>query len=170
MSANGLAFHPQPADVREDVKRAFRFQTGDPVDCVQPVDDQIAPGPECCEHRADVVLRTGQGFEPSPLHGHRGAGVAVDHQIGDHLREIGWHRAVAKPPTGHGIGFRESIKNDRPFSHTGHRRDRNMLAFVENLAIDLVGQNGQVVFDRQFRDRARSPRGSAHHRSGLRGC
>ena len=104
------------------------------------------------DHRSDVVLRSVERLDAGALDGDRGAGDAVDHQLVDLAGKVDRHRAVAEPPAGHRVGLREAVEDDRALRHAGHGRDRDVLALVDDLAVDLVGEDDQVVLDRELGD------------------
>ena len=86
------------------------------------------------------------------MRGHVGAGIAVDHEIRNHLRELFRHGAVAESPAGHRVGLRESVEDDRAFRHARHGRDRDVLPFEEDFGVDFIGHHGQIVLDGEFGD------------------
>ena len=48
---------------------------------------------------------------------------------------------------------------DRAVAHAGQRRDRNVLAVVDEVLVDLVGDDEQVVLLRELGDQRRARRG-----------
>ena len=58
------------------------------------------------------------------------------------------HDRVAHPPAGHRERLGEAVEDDRPLGHPGQRGDRDVLgAVVQDPAVDLVGEDPQVVLD-----------------------
>ena len=67
-------------------------------------------------------------------------------------RQIERHRSIPQPPPSHRIGLGESVEDNRPLDHARPGCDRDMLAFVNNLAVNLVREHNQVMLDGQFCD------------------
>ena len=66
------------------------------------------------------------------------------------------HDRVAQPPAGHRVRLGEAVEHDRPLGHARQRGDRDVLgAVVHDAAVDLVGEDPQVVRDRPARRSAR---------------
>ena len=58
------------------------------------------------------------------------------------LRERLRHDAVTEPPARHRVRLREAVEEDRPLAHPGEPGDRDELALVKELAVDLVREHG----------------------------
>ena len=67
---------------------------------------------------------------------------------------------VAQPPAGHRVRLGEPVEHDRPVGEAGQRRDRDVLAVVDDPAVDLVGEDGDLGMAqrRARRSRSMSPR------------
>src|SRR5699024_10882880 len=122
------------------------------LDIVQTVDDQLAATPERLAKLDTGVLRAGQGLQPGALGCDVRAGDAVDHQLRHRVDRRLREEAVAESPAGHRVSLREAVEQDRPLYHAWERRQRDMLALVDQLTVYLVGQHGQVMLNRQVRD------------------
>ena len=142
-----------PGDLRERVERALRPERADPGDLVQAVDDEVAPRAELDDHVVDRALRAAQRLDRADLGERRRAADRVDHELAVHLDQRWRHDRVAKPPAGHGEGLAEAVEDDRPLRHPGQRPDRDMLlSVVQDPAVDLIGEDDEIVADRQVGD------------------
>ena len=72
-----------------------------------------------------------------------------------HHRLTQWSRSarIAKAPAGHGKGLAEAVQQDRALTHAGKLHDALVLtAIVQQLAVDLVGEDQQIMLHRQRGD------------------
>src|SRR5437879_6105371 len=141
---------PGAGDVREHVERAARAQALHAGQLVEPVHEDVAPPLELGDHAAGLLaLERGDAGE---LHERRRARGRVHHQPRDVLDERRREDAVAEPPAGHRVGLGEAVEDDRALGHARAVVDRDELAVVEELPVDLVRQHGDVPRRRQGRD------------------
>src|SRR5439155_1069452 len=75
-------------------------------------------------------------------------GDRVRHELRHRTDERLWKDSVAETPSGHREGLAEAIEKDRPLGHALLACDRTMLAVVDQLAIDLVGEHPEVALAR----------------------
>jgi len=120
---------------------------------LQPVDDEVAAGPELRDHVVDLALRAAQRLDRARL----GEGGRATHRVDDEravgLLEPFRDDRVAEPPASHGIRLREAVEDDRPVGHPGQARERDVLgAVVQDSGIDLVGQHEEVMTDGELGD------------------
>jgi hypothetical protein len=83
----------------------------------------------------------------------------------------------ADAPTGHGVGFRQTVDGRRAFGHARQTR-RADVSLVKQIAVDLVADQPQIVTHAQRRQRLPDQQGKARagriigtveqHRAGLR--
>ena len=142
---------PERADVGEDVERPVRHDAGDPGDRVQPVDDELATGDELGPHRIGRVLRSGQRGDRAGLGEGVRAADRVDHQPAVGRASHSGTTPYPEPPAGHGEGLREAVERDRPVRHAGQGGDRSGSPLVLEPAVDLIGQDHEVVADARSR-------------------
>ncbi len=146
---------------------------------VEAADDEIAALLVALTH---VLVGTGAHLErlqPGHLAHDRSAEHAVlmnlHHRLAQRCRSAG----VAKTPAGHGEGLAEAVQQDGALAHPGILDDALVLtSVVKQLAVDLVGEDDQVVlhgqrgdfFQLRFRhDAAGGIRGEVHRQDlGLR--
>ena len=143
------------ADVDQDVERALRLDRGDVRDLRDAVIHVVAPHIELVAHvgeRLLVALERGDRALLREGARIRGA-VALDRidRLGDRFRRA----HVAEPPAGHRVGFAEAVDRDRQIvSLLRERRDADVFRVVVNqLLVDLVGQNVDVFLRRDLDDR-----------------
>ena len=131
--------------------------SGCPGSSLRPVDDEVAPGAELDDHRRRSASCGPRSASTAPTWANVGAQLIVLMMSWPYVWiERRRHDRVAEPPAGHRERLREAVEHDRPLGHAGQRRDRDvLLAVVQDPAVDLVGQDDQVVPDRQLGDRAR---------------
>ncbi len=56
------------------------------------------------------------------------------------------HHTITKAPTGHRVGFRETIHKDRALCHTGQAvYARKLTLKIVETAVDLIGDNPAVM-------------------------
>ena len=72
-----------------------------------------------------------------------GDGLLLD--LDDAIQELLWRHDVAHAPTGHREGLREPVYRYGPLEHPGYRGRGDMLALVDDVLIDLVGQDVEVM-------------------------
>ena len=126
------------------------FDAGDRVETVH---DQVAAGAELDDHRVHVVLWSGQGSDRACLGERRDATDRVDDELPEHLAERRRDDRIAEAPAGHRKGLGKAVEDDRPLRHPGQRRDGHVLGtVVQDPAVDLVGQDPQVVADGELGD------------------
>ena len=75
----------------------------------------------------------------------RRARHGVDDEARHRRHELGRQDRMAHPPAGHRVGLREAVEDDRALRHARQRRDRDVLALVDDPAVDLVGQDRDVA-------------------------
>ena len=143
---------PRAGDVREDVERALGHQAAHTVDRVQSLDDQVATNPELGDHRLDGVLRPGQRLRRRNLLVRARPRDRVDQEAFERLGEGLGHDRVAHPPAGHRVRLREPVQHDGPCGHAGQAADRDVLAAIQDPAVDLVGENDEIMLDRGVGD------------------
>jgi len=62
-------------------------------------------------------------------------------------------RNITKPPAGDGIGLRQRTASDRPFPRAWQRGKGNVrVRCVDDVLVDLVGDDEGVVFAREVED------------------
>ena len=76
--------------------------------------------------------------------------VEVAHRA--HPLRVGGH--VAEPPAGHAERLAESRHHDGPLAHAVQRRQADVLrAVVDEVLVDLIGEDKQIVFSRRVGNR-----------------
>ena len=140
----------RPLDVREGVERAVRHDAGHARQPVQAVDDELAPLRNSAIIAFDVVARPLERGHAGQLRGGGGARDRVDDQARDRLDQRLRQRRVAEPPAGHRERLREAVEQDRALEQALVRGDRVVLALVEHLGVDLVGEDRAVVVGEQL--------------------
>src|SRR6185437_2483958 len=59
---------------------------------------------------------------------------------------------VAKAPTSHGVGLGKAIEQNSPLGHSRQTGDAVVLALVEQTGVDIIGEDHQIVRDRDLGD------------------
>src|ERR1700732_5315822 len=59
--------------------------------------------------------------------------------------KIGPHNTVSQAPSGHGVGFGESVEQNGALFEPGYAHDREVLALINKAAVDFVRQNKNVA-------------------------
>ena len=120
---------------------------------LSPSTTSIAARAELGDHRLDVVLGPGQRLDRRDLAERRDARDGVDDQLRERVDEGRRQDRVAQPPAGHRVRLGEPVEHDRPVREAGQRRDRDVLAVVDDPAVDLVGEDGDLgVAQHELRD------------------
>src|ERR1019366_4690372 len=106
----------------------------------------IAAALELRAHLVDRRLIAAQGFDSGHLREAGSAGNRVRVQARDVRGQIGPHYAVAHAPSGHGVGFGETVEQEGPLLEAGYAHDGEMLvAVVDEAAVDFVRKNHDVA-------------------------
>ena len=124
--------------------------TGDPRNGVQAVHHQGAAGDELGAVGIGLVLRPGERLDCPVLREGVRARDAVDHQAAERRDEPLGQHAVAHAPSGHREGLAEAVQRDRALRHAGQGRDAERLALVLQAAVDLVGEDDEIVLHREL--------------------
>ncbi|MNL32673.1 hypothetical protein D3C87_1545380 [compost metagenome] len=67
------------------------------------------------------------------------------------MRGQGWRRHhPADTPAGHGVGFRQAVEGRGALGHARQARRADVFAFEQQFAVDLIGNQPQVVADAQL--------------------
>ncbi len=132
-------------NVGEGVERAFGRAAGEAFDLVQSRDEGIAAALEFSAHFVDRRLVAAQGFDSCHLREAGRAGNRVRVEARDLRCQIGAHYAVAHAPSGHGVGFGEAVEQNGPLFEAGYAHDGEVLAFVDEAAVDFVRKNENVA-------------------------
>ena len=114
----------------------------------QSLHDRVPARPELRDHSIHLGRTCRQRGRARALHEGRGAGDRVRHELRHRIDERLWKDPVAETPSGHREGLAEAIEKDRPLGHALLACDRTMLAVVDQLAIDLVGEHPEVALAR----------------------
>ena len=142
-----------PADVGKRVERARRLRARDAGKRIESLDDRVATHAELRDHRAHVVVGSGQRRDPRFLDERCDARIIILSEERRELRHLEREHAVAEPPTRHRVRLRKSVEDRRPFAHPVERGDRDELRVVDVPRVDLVGDDREIVPDRELRDR-----------------
>src|SRR5208282_145613 len=132
-------------DVRKHIECALRQAAGEAFDLVQAGDEGIAAALEFSAHFVDRGLVAAQCRNSGNLGEAGGAGGRVGHEARDGHGQIGTHYAVAHAPSGHGVGFGEAVEQNGALFETGYAHDGEVLAFVDEAAVDFVRKNEDVA-------------------------
>ncbi|MNH09413.1 hypothetical protein D3C79_688670 [compost metagenome] len=126
--------------VHADARAAFKAGT----DPVTPLTVGVAHLP----HLGQVLLK-----------GHLGGVLdkvrqAIEHAQGQVAQVLGQQLRAdhpTDPPTGHGMGLGQAVDGRAALGHARQAGRAEMLALKQQLAVDLIGDQPQVMFDAQVR-------------------
>ncbi|MBG9885334.1 hypothetical protein ABE10_01780, partial [Bacillus toyonensis] len=157
----GRRRHPAPGapeqalDIGIDVEGSERVGHDEPIDRGELGDDEAATAVEGLAHLLRLGLGTGE-------RGDRGLLRHVVHVAGEmrlevpgDLDRVGRADHPAHPPSGHRIGLRDAVDEDRLPRGCGDRLDdrHGLDALVGEVLVDLVRDDPDAVLDRPFADR-----------------
>src|SRR6266851_7514193 len=143
-----------PLDVGERGERPLRTRAAHAWDLVDAVDDQVPAVLEHLHHAVHRVLRLGcaERLDRCDLRESRGARGGVDHQLVQLGRQSARSHRVAEAPAGHRVGLRQTVHEHGAFAHARARERRDVVEAVHELAVDLVGDDEQVMLLRELAD------------------
>src|SRR5207302_2576844 len=129
---------------------------------VESFHDGVTPPAELRDHSIDLRRTGAEGCGAGALDERRRAGHRVGDKPRDRLDERSRKDAVPKTPPGHGERLTEAVQQDGALRHAVLDRDRTMLAVVDELAVDFIGQHPEIALPSDRRDVAdRLPRQDA---------
>ena len=144
------------ADVEEGVERTADLRNPDARHPAQPLRHEVAPLFECLEHLGDALLRASQRRDRRVLADAAGVARLLALQVADRLRERLWGDRPADSPAGHGVGLAHTGHHDRAVGKPGPQRGERDArpAVVDELVVDLVGNDGEILLDRDVGEAA----------------
>ena len=173
--AGGRALADDPGAGRIDVKRPLGPRAEQARDPVQQIDDEVAPLLEFLVVDRDEILRPVQCLDRRRLadRARVGGRIRLDrpHRLDQRLRAA----AIADPPAGHAIGFRDAVDGQgalvKPRLDLG---DRAVLEIVvDEVLVHVVGHDPDLRMAQQHlgdrravRPRYRRPRSGSTASSG----
>ncbi len=146
--------HAGGADVHEGVKCALGSiarKAGDGGESIQNHLPAPAVGPHHAVHRFPRAL---QGGQCAVLGGRVDARRHVFLQLDHVADDAGGAQGIPHTPAGHGVGLGEGVDHNGPLPHPGqHGHAEGLVAVIDQLPVDLVGDDPQIV----AHDDARQP-------------
>src|SRR6266446_9319044 len=138
------------AYIGERVERAARLRAAKPGQAVERRDDRLAALGEGGDHSAHRLARALQRRDPGKLGGGVDAGMAIDREpLGRAEQCLGPH-PIAQPPAGHRIGLAPPVEQDHTVADGWVAEQAAMFgAVIEDLAIDLVAEDGDLGMPRE---------------------
>ena len=147
-----MGFEAERADVREDIESTLRTNGADALNLGEALEHVLAADVEFLAHVGYALLVAGEGGKRTVLGERAGVrGHVALHGIdraGDRLGS----GEVAEAPTGHGVGFAESVDGDgEVVGFGGDRGDAHMLgAVVGEFLVDFIGEDVDVLLGGDF--------------------
>ncbi|MNJ41344.1 hypothetical protein D3C77_362640 [compost metagenome] len=138
------------ADIDHDKHAAIGFERFQARAIGQAFADQVATLTIRLAHRRQFRQLLFQGHHGGVLDKVR---RAIEHAQRKVFQVAGQGRRADHPahsPTGHGMRLGQAVEGRRAFSHTRQAAGADVLAFVQQFAVDLIGDQPQVMSDAQL--------------------